>query len=520
MKSLFVTVCLCLSALLSPTATAQSTDQPWVVYQGVKGPGVGKHIVFVSGDEEYRSEEALPQLAKIAAMHHGFRCTVLFPINRETGLIDPITTTNIPGTEALDTADLMVIATRFRDLPDKQMEPIDRYLKRGGPVVGLRTATHGFRIRDPDSRWKHYSDGYRGEKEQWLGGFGRLVLGEKWIRHWGGHKVESARGVIAPQAANHPIARGLKETDIWGPSDVYGIRLDKLPETFEPIILGHVIKRAGPEDKKDPFFGMRPTDKEVNQQKSDPAMPIGWTKSYTLPGGKPGRSFTTTMGAATDLVSEGTRRMILNGMYWALKMEDRIPSSGTVVKLVGEFAPTAYGFGGFKKNVKVSDHAWIVPGSRSKKTTQSFDPRIPALKILDQFVGDWVETVDMGEGGKAAGSGTGRWILGGTHLQTEFTVEANGRTLHHMTVMTWDAAARVYRSWMFSDSGEVVLFRGIWDDEKKTFTQTGMPDSNGVTAGSVTKVVSPDRMEWTAVMRGADGDIVMRLKGVDTRKKE
>ena len=50
----------------------------WVTYEGNKGPGKGRHIVFLTGDEEYRSEEALPQLAKILAVRHGFKCTVLF----------------------------------------------------------------------------------------------------------------------------------------------------------------------------------------------------------------------------------------------------------------------------------------------------------------------------------------------------------------------------------------------------------------------------------------------------------
>ena len=36
------------------------------------------NIVLVSGDEEYRSEEALPQLARILSKTHGFNCTVLF----------------------------------------------------------------------------------------------------------------------------------------------------------------------------------------------------------------------------------------------------------------------------------------------------------------------------------------------------------------------------------------------------------------------------------------------------------
>src|SRR5512145_3066633 len=92
-----------------------------IVFEGSKGPGKGKRIVLISGDEEYRSEEALPQLAKILSMRHGFRSTVLFAIDPATGEIDPRRQDSIPGLEALRSADLMVIFTRFRDLPDEQM---------------------------------------------------------------------------------------------------------------------------------------------------------------------------------------------------------------------------------------------------------------------------------------------------------------------------------------------------------------------------------------------------------------
>src|SRR5436189_5398894 len=87
----------------------------WVVYEGKAGPGKGKHIVFISGDEEYRSEEALPMLAKILALRHGFKCTVLFAVNPADGTIDPNIKTNIPGLHLLETADMMVISTRFRE---------------------------------------------------------------------------------------------------------------------------------------------------------------------------------------------------------------------------------------------------------------------------------------------------------------------------------------------------------------------------------------------------------------------
>src|SRR5882672_1479276 len=94
---------------------------PWVVYEGKQGPGVGKHVVLVSGDEEYRSEETLPQLGKILAKHHGFKCTVLFAIDPKDGTINP-NISNIPGLEALKSADLLILFTRFRHLPEEQMK--------------------------------------------------------------------------------------------------------------------------------------------------------------------------------------------------------------------------------------------------------------------------------------------------------------------------------------------------------------------------------------------------------------
>jgi hypothetical protein len=116
-------------------------EEPLVVYEGQEGSGKGKHIVLVSGDEEYRSEEALPMLGKILAVHHGFKCTTLFAIDPETGIIDPQNQTNIPGLHNLETADMMVLFTRFRELPDEQMKYIVDYTNAGKPVMGLRTAT-------------------------------------------------------------------------------------------------------------------------------------------------------------------------------------------------------------------------------------------------------------------------------------------------------------------------------------------------------------------------------------------
>ncbi|MGC9329459.1 MAG: hypothetical protein ACP5I1_17625, partial [Candidatus Hinthialibacter sp.] len=183
-----------LLALMGWTQISYAEDQPWVVYEGEDGPGRGKHIVFVTGDEEYRSEESMPQLAKILAYHHGFKCTVLFAIDPNSGAIDPNQSDNIPGLEALKSADLMVIFTRFRDLPDDQMELILEYIHSGKPIMGLRTATHAFLFKK-HKKYAKYS--YNNQDEEFRGGFGRQVLGETWINHYGKHQQESTRGLIA-----------------------------------------------------------------------------------------------------------------------------------------------------------------------------------------------------------------------------------------------------------------------------------------------------------------------------------
>src|SRR5262245_52290732 len=132
---------------LSCLLLASSAFAAGVVYEGSSGPGKGKHIVLVAGDDEYRSEEALPQLGKILAKHHGFKCTVLFPIGKD-GTIDPrAEASDIPGLEALATADLMIMGLRFRDLPDEQMQHLVDYIESGKPIIGTRTSTHAFNIK-------------------------------------------------------------------------------------------------------------------------------------------------------------------------------------------------------------------------------------------------------------------------------------------------------------------------------------------------------------------------------------
>lgn len=336
-KGLTVCLVLVLAAGVIFTVLAMAEQDPWVVYEGSDGPGEGQHIVLISADQEYRSEEGMPQLGKILAERHGFKATVLFSIDPETGAIDPAGSTNVPGTEALRDADLMIMSSRFLHLPEEQMRPIDEYINAGKPVIGLRTATHAFRIPEDDP-YHHYSFNYDGD--DWSGGFGRQVLGETWVSHHGDHGNEATRGRIAPDAESHPILNGIEDGSIFGPTDVYTVR-EPLPGDTQVLVRGEVVA------------GMNEDDPAVEGEKNDPMIPIAWIRSYTAPDGATGRAFATTMGSARDLLNEELRRLIVNASYHLLDMN--VPDEADV-DLVGEYDPTPFGFDNYKEGVMPSEH--------------------------------------------------------------------------------------------------------------------------------------------------------------------
>jgi hypothetical protein len=325
----------------------------WLTYQGKNNM---PNIVLIAGDEEYRSEEAMPQLAKILNERFGFNCTVLFAQDPSNpGFVNPNYQNNIPGLAFLKTADLVIMLIRFRALPDAQMTFVDDYLKSGKPIVALRTSTHAFRFDQTNFKSSFsYYDCFNQLDNTWNGGFGRLVLGETWISHHGSHGNQSTKGVIASGREDHPILTGLTSGDIWGATDVYTVRTP-LPKDGQTLIYGQVIEREGPENKADPLLGMSPFDfraagiverknekgENVEIDLNNPMMPVAWTKSYMIPGGKEGKTFTTTLGASVDLLSEGVRKMIINAAFWCL---DLPITENANVDLVGAYNPTGFAF--------------------------------------------------------------------------------------------------------------------------------------------------------------------------------
>lgn len=355
-----------LIAFAAITLFASLVDGAPLVFEGTDGPGKGQHIVLIAGDHEYRSEETLPALARILAKHHGFKCTVLFNIDPDTGEIVAGKPSNIPGMEALKTADLAVVFLRFQNLPEDQMRHFDDYLSRGGPVVGLRTSTHAFQIpaSDPFAKYDYKSkvDGYEL-------GFGHQVLGQTWVGHYGRNHVQSTRITVIEEMNAHPILRGVK--DVWVQAGGYvGKPTD-----------GLVLTIAQPLD------GMTP---DSTPSETQPPMPSEWTRTYTSDSGEQGRVFTSLYGTPEDLTNDGYRRLLINGIFWAVGKEDAITPELNI-ELVGPFQPNTFGnqthaigikpemYAGFESPIPAHNH--INQPAKKKKPAAKKKTAVKKLEV-------------------------------------------------------------------------------------------------------------------------------------------
>lgn len=253
------------------------------------------HVVFVTGDCEYRSEITMPMIARILEKRHGMRSSVCYAVDERTGQKAPKYLKNLDGLQSLQTADVAVLFLRYRQLPAQQLQAILDYVHSGRPIVGLRTCTHAFRYEGgPEARWND--------------SFGMDVFGQRWIRHHG-HDTSTDVWVAL---ADHPAMRGVS-AEFHVRSWLYDVL--PLRGACVPLALGAAVRgeKAG---------GLR----------FGTPNPVAWTKSD-----RGTRVFFTTLGHPKDFEEEVTRRLLVNGIYWALGREAHIPPGGTDVRLDEEY---------------------------------------------------------------------------------------------------------------------------------------------------------------------------------------
>ncbi|HIG28602.1 MAG TPA: hypothetical protein EYQ50_12705 [Verrucomicrobiales bacterium] len=297
-----------------------------VVYPA-SNPTKDKKLVLLASDHEYRAEETIPALARILARHHGFHCTVLFGID-DKGEIEA-GRSNIPGMEAMAEADGLVIFTRFLHLPPEQMKHMDEYLNRGGPVVGLRTSTHGFNYNNIQDPYYKYHFRYNGD--DYKAGFGHQVLGQSWVGHYGRNHQQSTRITIVADQAKHPILRGVKD-----------IHVQAGGYNAEPGSDWNILTMAQP---------LMSMEFDGEPDASKPPMASEWTRVYKGKNGAMGRAFTSLYGASEDILNEGYRRMLVNAVYWSVGLEGEIKADSNIT-FVGPYKPNTFRGGGYAKGVK------------------------------------------------------------------------------------------------------------------------------------------------------------------------
>ena len=306
-------------AILSLLTACQPSPAPAAAPEETQGP----HIVFVTGDEEYRSEESMPMLAKMVEQELGATTEVLFALD-SNGVVNPNVNDNIAGLEALQDADMMVLFTRWRALPDEQAKMITDFAETGKPMVGFRTSTHAFLYKD-DTLRQHLNNDWP-----------TAVFGQQWITHHGhfedGHDPLTS---VTLTDTDSPILNGVQPFDAY--SWLYHVDGGewKINPNTRHLLTGKSLRSKHEAEGRLEQFPL--------------TNPVAWTNDY-----KGARVFFTTLGHPYDWKNENMRRLALNGVAWALEQD--IPADGFSPEIIGKYDPNNSGFGEkFKKGRRPAD---------------------------------------------------------------------------------------------------------------------------------------------------------------------
>jgi len=313
-------------SILTTTLTSSimaDTTQPkdHLVFEGdASKPGKAKHVVLLAGDEEYRSEEAMPMLAQILAKQ-GFKCTVLFSMDKENKFVSPNNHKSLSNPTALDSADAILMSLRFRNWPEETFDKFSAAFERGTPISALRTSTHAFKTpkKSPYSKYD-----WRSKVKGWEGGFGRQVLGESWVSHWGAHAKQGVNTYTIAENKDHSILNGVEK--IFVRSDLYEAK-PLQPSTI--LLEGQITENLNPDSKE-----------LTEHKKGSVRQACAWTREFKHENGNVSKIFTTTMGSSEDLNDENLRRLVINSLYYGLDLE--VPEKANV-DFVSKYIPTFYG---------------------------------------------------------------------------------------------------------------------------------------------------------------------------------
>lgn len=225
-------------------------------------------VVFIIGENEYHTWKTLPEFAEHDLAWRGFDCSFV------TSSPDP-SDNNFTNWTAIKGADLLMLSVRRRAPPKEMMSLVRDHLKAGKPLVGLRTASHAFAAKSGDATHEPWPD------------FDREILGCKYENHYGNGGSNSPSIIQPiPSAATHSALTGIPLSEFTSTSSLY--KSHELSTTVTPLLIGKLADGSASE-------------------------PVAWVNKA-----ENRRVFYTSLGSPDDFKLPVFRRLLLNGILWAL----------------------------------------------------------------------------------------------------------------------------------------------------------------------------------------------------------
>lgn len=235
---------------------------------GQKIPSPPPRIVFIIGENEYHTWETLPEFARTELAD--LQC-IYCQASPRPG--DNSFTNHL----AIRDADLLVVSVRRRTPSTEMVQLIREYVAKGKPVVGIRTATHAFDAKPTDLDHTNWPS------------FDRDVFGANYQNHYNNTGSNAAATIVRIIAAarKESVLNGLDTNDLRFSSSLYRSR--ELKPSTTPLLVGHV-------------------------EGSTESEPVAWLNQA---GGR--RAFYTSLGSPEDFRNPAFRRLLKNGILWALE---------------------------------------------------------------------------------------------------------------------------------------------------------------------------------------------------------
>ncbi len=205
-------------------------------------------VCLLSGSFEYESDKTLADFQQELETRYPVEARLLKAPNEK----------QLPGLEALDDADLMVLYTRRITLPEADLERVKRYLLAGRPIVGIRTASHAF--------------------QNWLE-LDKLVLGGNYKGHFGRNLKTSL--TLTEAGDEHATTRGFKPFE----SSASLYRNTGVADDVTVLMNGSIPEHTEP---------------------------VSWVRRF-----REGRVFYTSLGGQADFREPAFRAMLTAAVFWA-----------------------------------------------------------------------------------------------------------------------------------------------------------------------------------------------------------